>query len=745
MSPKSSRKYYKYIKKKKLWNEETLKLAVDEVQTSNRSIRSVAKEYHMSFFTLQTALKRASGTDTSVKTRQGRHNILSDEDEEAIADILISSARANFGFGLHDIPKLIKDYCDVHELGIWTGANQFPSLKYCLEFCRRHRITNKRPQRMSIGRISATSNPFVIYDFFDVLENEIAKLPDDETRPSRIINCDETNMHHDPAPRKVLGPVGEKFNDARITGGYANTTVLAACKADGTTLPPLVVFRGINLPPERTLEGCIRGMEMKVSKNGWMTAEIFAEWLNNLMMTEKLRPLLVIFDGAMQHLSVSVIERAMSENVILLKLPPNTTERLQPLDVGCFSSLKSHWNTYLQQEFRQTGRRTPLKKDEFCRFLSNVWFESLSPKNVKAGFSATGIFPTDRNAYPSKRFNPRLLETYQKWDAAGRPDMTDSEDQEIHLSHSLTPEAQLPQTSVSTPEAQLPQTPVSDDVVIPPKPVSHPVPTTQRPSSNHVAKWSLGWVPTWSLVPSASVSSNTAMNDTTGLSSNDRTARQFKLCELVLDRQLGSTSNTTTPKRKAEVLTKPNSLKRAMEREERTRKRKVAAAKNDKPKTSSKPPVNATDSNSDDEPAPLMQRVRLKEKAQMVRQTLESNSIGKFYAVFFDTKYYYGKVLNLIGPNGDDPDAVNVEMTFLHEQRVKAGVASQLYTWPSHPDVSIVSATSLFYGPIQETLKPAVLKSSTRGFDGKETFEFQEDDKVSAMYNQYKKNVHLLC
>lgn len=172
MSPIRRRKYYKYVKKNKPWTEESVKLAIEEVRSTNRSIRSVAKDFHMSFFTLQKALRRDSGADASVKTTQGRHAILSDADEEAIADILISSARANFGFGLSDIPQLIKDYCDVHELGIWTKDDQLPTPKYCLEFCRRHGISNKRPQRMSISRIRATSNPFLIYDFLIFLKRK---------------------------------------------------------------------------------------------------------------------------------------------------------------------------------------------------------------------------------------------------------------------------------------------------------------------------------------------------------------------------------------------------------------------------------------------------------------------------------------------------------------------------------------------------------------------------------------------
>ena len=90
--------------KNKSWTEESLKRAIEMVHSSNCRIRSVAKDFHMSFSALQKTLRRDSGADTYVKTSQGRHNNLSDADEEAFADILISSARANFGFSLSLYP-----------------------------------------------------------------------------------------------------------------------------------------------------------------------------------------------------------------------------------------------------------------------------------------------------------------------------------------------------------------------------------------------------------------------------------------------------------------------------------------------------------------------------------------------------------------------------------------------------------------------------------------------------------------
>ena len=43
------------------------------------------------------------------------------------------------------------------------------------------------------------------------------------------------------------------------------------------------------------------------------------------------------------HVSIQVIEKAIDEDVNILKLPPHVTDKLQPLDVACFGPLKRAW------------------------------------------------------------------------------------------------------------------------------------------------------------------------------------------------------------------------------------------------------------------------------------------------------------------------------------------------------------------------------------------------------------------
>lgn len=146
-------------------------------------------------------------------------------------------------------------------------------------------------------------------------------------------------------------------------------------------------------------------------------------------------------------------------------------------------------------------------------------------------------------------------------------------------------------------------------------------------------------------------------------------------------------------------MTTPTSLKKAMEREARSRKRKASTEPRQKPQSSGKPTIStaaldasnvfgsdseaegccSSDSSDDAAPPPLHRRLSLKKQISHVHRTLDDTSVGKFYAVFFDSKYYYGKVLNL----NDDSDSgrKNVEFTFLHDDRTTTTNGFRLFVY----------------------------------------------------------------
>ena len=92
-----------------------------------------------------------------------------------------------------------------------------------------------------------------------------------------------------------------------------------------------------------------------------MDSEVFAEWFNIFIKMVKGRPLLLLFDGHMTHITLPVIENAKKEKVIIVKFPPHVTDVLQPLDVTYFGPLKRCWEQLLQERGKM-----PAFKRRFC-------------------------------------------------------------------------------------------------------------------------------------------------------------------------------------------------------------------------------------------------------------------------------------------------------------------------------------------------------------------------------------------
>ena len=92
-------------------------------------------------------------------------------------------------------------------------------------------------------RKKATSNPFIIYEFYELVEELVRSH---NLGPHQILNVDEAGFSHDPASCRVVEARG-KVSFKMIHGpGRDNTTVLASCNAEGSILPPMIVFKGKN-------------------------------------------------------------------------------------------------------------------------------------------------------------------------------------------------------------------------------------------------------------------------------------------------------------------------------------------------------------------------------------------------------------------------------------------------------------------------------------------------------------------
>ena len=86
-----------------------------------------------------------------------------------------------------------------------------------------------------------------------------------------------------------------------------------------------------------------------MSSNGWTDDFIGAEWFEKSFIPQVTarnksgKPILLILDGHSSHETSHILHLAETHNIIILCLPPHTTHKLQPLDVGVFGPLQRAW------------------------------------------------------------------------------------------------------------------------------------------------------------------------------------------------------------------------------------------------------------------------------------------------------------------------------------------------------------------------------------------------------------------
>ena len=124
---------------------------------------------------------------------------------------------------------------------------------------------------------AATGNPFLIYDFYDVIE----KLFEEHNfTPAQVWNCDESGFPTDPSKGNVVAPIGKSGWKTTCGAGRENITVLATCNAAGRALPLLILFAGKNLQVSWKGKAALKNTMYGVSDNGWMETKLFADWFS---------------------------------------------------------------------------------------------------------------------------------------------------------------------------------------------------------------------------------------------------------------------------------------------------------------------------------------------------------------------------------------------------------------------------------------------------------------------------------
>lgn len=96
-----------------------------------------------------------------------------------------------------------------------------------------------------------------------------------------------------------------------------------------------------------------------------------------------------MYDGHNSRFSVELIDSAIEHNIILFALPPHTTHRLQPCDVGAFSPLKRAWTSRCETILSETGQ--PMCVQDVVQEYMKAREISFKEETIVQAFRKSGI------------------------------------------------------------------------------------------------------------------------------------------------------------------------------------------------------------------------------------------------------------------------------------------------------------------------------------------------------------------
>ncbi|CAL4100978.1 unnamed protein product, partial [Meganyctiphanes norvegica] len=343
-----------YKRKTKCHTTEEISSALNQLDEGS-SFRQVAAASGISKSSLELYRKLRKQKKKDFPKKSGRKPTLS-KDEEKILTILSTAADVGWPLDRVDVSDIIQKYCEKLKRKTQFKDGK-PGREYMMSFFKRYkaRFTSKRAKSIKIAR-AASEHPEIISHYIDTIKKayDQAKIDiKDSNHARRIFNLDESGYKSESQAKMVFVPVGRPANVLTATEGKTNYSVLFAGNAAGEFIPPLVVYKstGQSIPCGWILNGP-KDTIYNTTTNGWMDQQVFCRWIpwfdRILEEREIEKPVVVIMDGCSAHISLAIVEEARARNIILVKLPPNSTHILQVLDVTVFGPSKSAWTEVIR-------------------------------------------------------------------------------------------------------------------------------------------------------------------------------------------------------------------------------------------------------------------------------------------------------------------------------------------------------------------------------------------------------------
>jgi hypothetical protein len=295
-----------------------------------------------------------------------------------------------YPFSRRDLCYFVKSYLD--KKGASTRfKDNLPTRQFVDKFLGRHKDLSLRTAN-NIKRSRAKVSRDDVTSFIHNFEKSVDGVP-----PENIFNYDETNLRDDPGNQKCFFKKGTKYCERVTNTSKQSISVMMAGSAAGQVVPPMVAYRAQNLYTSWCERGP-KGAVYAVSKSGWFDGCLFERWFFDVMLPilkRKVGKTVLLGDNLSSHISMAVITACRANDIAFICLPPNATDKLQPLDVGVFGPLKKAWRAILTAYKEEHPKEAGINKCHFPALLKKLLDEAKPGRHLLAAFKKCGLVPVD--------------------------------------------------------------------------------------------------------------------------------------------------------------------------------------------------------------------------------------------------------------------------------------------------------------------------------------------------------------
>ena len=359
-----------------------------------RSMRRIASDNDVPHNTLST---RLSGKCTTRQQSHENFQALTTTEEEVLVKYIYRMTR--FGFPLpcktaHDIAAHIRQTRLLPTLSP-LNPRQPLGKNWVHHFKDRHKEVFLGWTKALEGKRIDVTQPDLLRKWFDEL---LALQTQYRYETRNIFNMDETGYSMGTTQStQVMAYVDPRSEG--VKGRHSRTKVFKPCgsrtewitaiecvSADGTSLPPVIIFKGKGRARTEWLPetGNVEGWKWMTSEKGWTNHHLGYLWLvehfEPLTRPEDINRRLLILDGHGSHVSGTLIAHGMQVAIDVLILPPHSSHITQPIDVGIFRPLKQ--SMALEADTAAVYTPGTIKKKAWCAWLARAREKALKWENI---------------------------------------------------------------------------------------------------------------------------------------------------------------------------------------------------------------------------------------------------------------------------------------------------------------------------------------------------------------------------